>query len=178
MMDELVPFGSRPYLMLLSLLCFSRAMDFLSTWVATPNLVLEGNPLAKWLGWKLGPVINLILCFTLAFWPLVAIIIITNSLLVAARNFQSAWLMRSMGEVYYREWYIERMCHTSLPLYLLCLLGQTLLTASVGAALMLFSPFPSIPSAIGLGVIAYALTVLFYTSLSLWRIRRTLQRAE
>ena len=29
-------------------------MDFLSTWVATPNLVLEGNPIAKKLGWRWG----------------------------------------------------------------------------------------------------------------------------
>ena len=32
----------------------ARGMDFLSTWVATPNLVLEGNPIAKKLGWKMG----------------------------------------------------------------------------------------------------------------------------
>jgi hypothetical protein len=174
MIDEFVPFGSRPYVLLLILLCLSRAADFFSTWLATPNLVLEGNPLAKKLGWKLGPIVNLVLCFTLAFWPLVAIIIITNSLLVAARNFQSAWIMRSMGEEYYREWFLERLCQTGLPLYLVCLLGQTTLTAAVGAGLMLFSAFASVPFAIGLGVVAYALTVLFYTSLSLWRLRRTM----
>ena len=84
--------------MLFLLLFVARGMDFLSTWVATPNLVLEGNPIAKKLGWKWGIPLNLALCVGLAFWPLPAIVISTTSVLVAARNFQSAWLMRSLGE--------------------------------------------------------------------------------
>ena len=54
MTDDLLPFASRGYCLMLALLLFARGMDFLSTWVATPNLVLEGNPLAKKMGWKLG----------------------------------------------------------------------------------------------------------------------------
>ena len=49
-MDDFIPFDSQEYFMLLALLLFARGMDFLSTWVATPHLVLEGNPIAKWLG--------------------------------------------------------------------------------------------------------------------------------
>ena len=43
-MDDSVPFASREYFIMLAILVFSRGMDFLSTWVATPHLVLEGNP--------------------------------------------------------------------------------------------------------------------------------------
>ena len=57
-MDDLVPFGSRLYVMLLLLLLVARGMDFLSTWIATPNMVLEGNPVAKKLGWKWGIPVN------------------------------------------------------------------------------------------------------------------------
>ncbi len=46
-MDDTIPFGSPAYLLMLVLLVFARGMDFLSTWVATPNLVLEGNPITK-----------------------------------------------------------------------------------------------------------------------------------
>ena len=95
-MDDLVPFGSRTYGEILVLLFVARGMDFLSTWIATPNMVLEGNPMAKKLGWKWGIPLNLALCFGFAFWPLPAIVISTTSVLVAARNFQSAWLMRSL----------------------------------------------------------------------------------
>src|SRR5208282_1653757 len=60
-MDDPVPFGSRAYFLMLAVLACARAADFLSTWIATPNLELEGNPLARKLGWKWGSLINTIL---------------------------------------------------------------------------------------------------------------------
>ena len=173
-MDEMLPFGSKEYFWFFGLLLFARGMDFLSTWVATPNLVLEGNPIAKKLGWKLGAVVNLALCFVVASWPLPTIIISTTGLLVAAHNFQLAWLMRSLGEENYRIWMLERISQVRLPLYLVCLLAQTSLIAIVGGAVCIFSETDSIPFAIGLGILAFAIVVLFYTLLSVWRIRRRL----
>lgn len=171
-MEDSVPFASREYFLMLAILVFSRGADFLSTWVATPHLVLEGNPIAKWLGWKWGAVVNVILIVTLAAWPLSAIIVGTASVLVAARNFQSAWLMRSMGEAAYRDWYGQRMSETRITLYLFCLAGNTLLTALVGVALVVFSGGWLIPIGIGMGIIAYATAVILFTLLSIWRSRR------
>src|SRR5437667_6630127 len=162
-MDDFLPFPSRDYFLMLFLLLVSRGMDVLSTWVATPNLVLEGNPIAKKLGWRWGLPINFALCLTLAFWPLPAIVISTTSVLVAARNFQSAWLMRSLGEEGYRCWIAEKLSQTSLALYLFCLLAQTSLIAGVGAGLMFFSNSSLVPFAVGMGIITYALAVTFYT---------------
>src|SRR5579864_4516542 len=133
-MDDFVAFGSRIYGEIFLLLLVARGMDFLSTWIATPNMVLEGNPLAKKLGWRWGIPLNLAMCFGFAFWPLPAIVISTSSVLVAARNFQAAWLMRSLGEHRYRDWHAERIQETSASLYIWCLLGQTALTACVGGA--------------------------------------------
>jgi hypothetical protein len=175
MTGDFLPFASRGYCAMLALLLFARGMDFLSTWLATPNLVLEGNPLAKKLGWKLGGLVNVVLCFVFAFWPLTAIIIITAGLLVAAHNFHVAWLMRSMGEEAYRQWFLEQISRARFPLYLVCLLGETTLTGLIGAALLCFSGMETVPFAIGLGILAYAVIVLFYTSLSLWRLRRQME---
>jgi len=172
-MEDFVPFASRSYALMFLLLIVARGMDFLSTWVATPNLVLEGNPLAKKLGWKWGIPLNLALCFILAFWPLPAIVISTTSVLVASRNFQSAWLMRSLGEHFYREWHIERVQETSVTLYLFCLFAQTALTGGVGAAVISFSEWRLVPLALGLGIVAYALAVAFNTLLGIWRLRRS-----
>ncbi|HWX20809.1 MAG TPA: hypothetical protein VN578_13000 [Candidatus Binatia bacterium] len=179
-MEDLVPFASRTYGLVFVLLLVSRGMDFLSTWVATPNLVLEGNPIAKRLGWKWGIPLNLALCFLFAFWPLPAIVISTTSVLVAARNFQSAWLMRSLGEQLYREWHVERVRETSVTLYLACLFGQTALTAGVGAAVIYFTNWEKdqVPLAIGLGIIAYALAVAFFTLLGIVRLRRAAKTEE
>ena len=181
MTDQFLPFPSRGYALAFLMLIICRGMDVFSTWVATPNLVLEGNPIAKRLGWKWGLPLNLGLCFALALWPFPAIVISTTSLLVAARNFQSAWLMRSLGEQAYRDWHIQRIQETSVTLYLFCLFGQTLLIAAVGAAVIVFSHWQVeiIPLGIGVGIILYAVAVVFFTLLSIWRLRRrALRHAE
>jgi hypothetical protein len=175
MTSNLLPFASGGYWLMLALLVFARGMDFLSTWLATPSLMLEGNPLAKKMGWKIGGLVNLAMCFLFAFWPLTAIIIITAGLLVAAHNFHSGWLMRSMGEEAYRDWFMEQIARARFPLFFLCLLGETLLTGAIGAALLCFSPMESVAFAIGVGIVAYVGIVLFYTTLSLWRLRRRLE---
>jgi hypothetical protein len=170
-MDDFLPFGSQGYWLSLAVLIVSRGMDILSTWVATPNLVLEGNPIAKLLGWRWGIPVNLAFCVSLAFWPLPAIVLSTTSVLVAARNFQSAWLMRSLGEDAYREWHVGRIQDTPVTLYLVCLAGNTVLTAAIGGAVIFFSRMNLVPFAIGVGIVAYGGAVAFYTLLALWRMR-------
>jgi hypothetical protein len=177
-MDDFVPFGSASWLLMLAVLVFGRTMDGLSTWVATPNLVLEGNPIARLLGWRWGIPVNLLFCLALAFWPLPAIILSTTSILVAARNFQSAWLMRSLGEEAYRDWHIQRIQETRVTVFLLCLAGNTLLTAIVGAVVIYFSGRALVPFGIGVGIVGYAGAVAFYTLLAVWRLRRAELRHE
>jgi hypothetical protein len=177
-MDSFLPFGSRGYLLVFALLIVARGLDILSTWAATPNLVLEGNPVAKMLGWRWGSLVNLAFCVGLAFWPLPAIVLSTTSILVAARNFQSAWLMRSLGEENYRDWHVARIQETPITLYLVCLAGNTVLTALVGAAVVYFSKMALVPFGIGIGIIAYGGAVAFYTLIAVVRMRGILLRKE
>lgn len=170
MIEDFTTFGSPEYCVLLACVTFSRAMDFLSTWVATPNLLLEANPLARKMGWKLGIVINLILCFLFSLWPLPALVITTTSLLVAARNFQSAWLMRTMGEVNYRVWMTERLTQAPRRLFLGCLIAQAILFVLLGLGLIFFSGWHLVPFGVGMGMITYAAAVGGYTTLSVWRL--------
>jgi len=171
-MEETLPFGSRDYFLYLAVLLFARGMDLISTRIATPNLELEANPIARKLGWKGGIAFNTVMCGICGLYPLPAIIISTTSVLVAAHNFQNAALMRSMGEQGYRVWMREQLSAIPTPLYLSCLLAQTLLTAGVGAALVWTSdPFHP-PFGIGLGLVGYAAAVLVFTSISVWRSRR------
>ncbi|MDB6121544.1 MAG: hypothetical protein JWQ71_537 [Pedosphaera sp.] len=169
-MEDTVPFGSQFYFVMLGLLAFSRGMDILSTRVATPNLVLEGNPIARKLGWTWNILISVVFSIGFACWPLPAIVISTSSVLVASRNFQQAWLMRSMGEEPYRHWHVARIRETRISLYLFCLFAQTALIAAVGGALIYFCDL-LIPVAIGVGIISYAIAVTFFTLLSVWRMR-------
>jgi hypothetical protein len=171
-MEDTLPFGSRDYFLYLALLLVARGLDLFSTRVATPNLELEANPLARKLGWKGGIAFNGVMCSICGLYPLPAVIISTTSVLVAAHNFQNAALMRSMGEFGYRVWMRERLATIPAPLFFFCLLAQTVLTALVGAALVWTSD-PAQPAfGIGLGLIGYGAAVLIFTSISVWRSRR------
>ena len=174
-MDDVVPFGSQQHGMFFVLLLISRGMDLLSTWAGTPNLGLEGNPVAKKLGWRWGIVVNFAVCLGVALLPLTAIAMSTFSFLVAARNFQNTWLMRSMGEEACRNWHAARLQETPITLFLISLAGDTLLTASVGVGLVYFSSELA-PYAIGMGIIAYAVAVAIFTLLAVWRMRRATER--
>lgn len=171
-MEETIPFWSRDYFIFLVLLVLSRGMDFLSTWVATPHMVLEGNPIAKRLGWKWGSLVNVALCLGFACAPLPAIIISTTSLLVAARNFQGAWLMRTMGEQNYRFWMSERLAEGRTGLFLACLFAQCLLMGIIGGALLCYGGGLLVPTGVGVGTLGYALAVLIYSLISFRRRTR------
>jgi len=171
-MDEAVPFLGGQYFLFLTLLLFSRGLDFLSTWVATPRLLLEGNPIARRLGWKWGAVVNLAVCGAFAFVPLPALIISTTSVLVAAHNFDAGWLMRTMGEEGYRAFIASQHRNTRMSIYVFCLLSKTALWGLVGLALLLFGGGGDVSMGVGIGMVGYALAVLVYSAISAWRLRR------
>ena len=86
--------------------------------------------------------------------------------------------MRSLGEEAYRDWHIQRIQETRITLYLLCLAGNTMLTATVGGVVIYFSARAVVPFGIGVGIVAYAGAVAFYTLLALVRLRRAELRNE
>lgn len=167
-MEIIVDAGSRWWWGSLVALLASRALDLLSTWISTPRLENEGNPLSRKLGWRGGIVFSVLISFGAAFVPLIAIILATTSFLIAAENFRSAWLMRTMGEHAYRDWYLRRVSETPRSLYLGCLLGKTLPFILLGVALAAGSGLRPIPFGMGVGMVGYGLAVLLYT----WLARR------
>ena len=86
--------------------------------------------------------------------------------------------MRSLGEDAYRDWHVQRIQETRVTLYLLCLAGNTVLTAAIGGVVIYFSGRVVVPFGIGIGIIAYAAAVAFYTVLALLRLRRAELRQE
>ena len=170
-MIDAVPFASPAYLVYFGVLFFARAMDILSTWIATPNLLLEANPIARRLGWRWGIPVNFALCAVFARWPLTAVIVATTSMLVAARNFQSAWLMRSAGEAAYQCWVSERFSETPRILFIFCLLAQAFLIGIIGVAIIWFAGPLLVVSGIGAGIVAYAIALVVFSLLAIRRRR-------
>ena len=107
-----------------------------------------------------------------ALWPMPAIMVSAMSLLVAARNFQSAWMMRSMGEYNYAAFIHERMMQVPPALFCASILGQGALTGLVGCAVMYFSRLGSVAFAIGAGIASYAIILVAFSFYALWRTRR------
>lgn len=171
-LDDWIPPGRPGWWVLLALVLLGRLADLGSTWLATPNLALEANPVARRLGWRGGILLNALLAPVFACWPLVAISLSTTSLLVAARNLQHAWLMRSLGEFGYRSWFVQRVSECPRRLVFGCHLGEALLTGLVGLGLLWGARWQLIPFGIGLGMVAYAVAVAVFTLTSLWRVRR------
>lgn len=170
--DEFIVPGTILWWILLFVSLFGRACDLGSTYAGTPRLVLEGNPIAKRLGWKWGVPLNGLLCLVIAACPMMAISLTTSSLLVAARNLQSVWLMRVMGEFHYKQWMSERVRESRPGTVLACYCGESALTALVGAALVVFSNWELVAFSIGTGMMIYGTLVAFFTTLGLWRRRR------
>lgn len=170
--DALVPVGSPEYFVLLGLLVVGRGMDLLSTWVATPTLALEANPVARALGWRWGILVNLGVVTGLAILPLAAVTVITMSLLVAARNLQSAWLMRTLGEYAYRAWIAERYHESRRSVFLLCLVLNASCFVLVGGGLMIFGRGELASLGVGFGIVTYAVAVALFTGLSMRRAAR------
>ena len=168
-MDEIIAFGCSEYWVMLGLLLFARGMDLLSTRFATPTLALEANPLAKWLGWKGGLAFNVALSFAVAFCPMAAVILTTTSLLVASRNFKSAFLMRALGEVNYSLLVGNALREGGRTSFVLCVLGETILFGLVGGAVIWAADGDALIWGLGFGLVAYALAVAFYSLLGLRR---------
>ena len=79
--------------------------------------------------------------------------------------------MRTMGEHNYRAWMGERLAEGKLGLFLFCLFAQCLLTAGIGVGLLCFGDTLLVPTGVGVGMIGYALAVLIYSLISVWRRR-------
>jgi hypothetical protein len=170
--DDWTPIGSTGWRWMALIVAAGRAADLVSTRLATPTLAAEANPLARWLGWRWGVALNAVVVVPLAaMWPLVAVSLAVSSSMVAARNLQWAWIIRSMGEHEYRHWMGWRVAEAGPALPFACHVGEAVLVIAVGACLMTFAEWRLAPFGVGLGLVGYGVAVGSFTTLSLWRAR-------
>src|SRR5690606_22308798 len=128
----------RPYLphMLCALILLGRLGDLLSTWLVTPNLVLEANPVVRRLGFRFM-LFTTPICLVPYLDVLLGAALVPPFLLVSSSNFSKVWIARAMGEsgllVQHRE-YTRR---SSLGKALLSLLAACSFIWILGLAMML-----------------------------------------
>lgn len=170
--SEFVEFGSAAWWRFAALILAGRACDLGSTYLATPRLKLEGNPIARRLGWRGGILLSVLTAVIFGAWPLIAISVTTTSALVAARNFQQAWVMRAMGERAYQAWFSEQVCRSPLWMVLGCHWAEALLAGLPGVSLLIWGEDTRVSLGIGLGLLGYAGAVAGFSTWVLWHLSR------
>lgn len=155
------------------LVLLSRLGDVGTTYLVTPQLKLEANPLARKLKWPFA-VASLGLAF-LPYWSVpLALIVLVPSLLVSASNAAGIWVVRAIGEDEYFRLVVRAAASAKVMPALLLNLLPAFFTALLGYTIQLFYPDPEFHYGyyIGLGVYTYALVLLLYRPLAFIRMKK------
>lgn len=161
---------------LCALLLLARIGDIGTTYLVTPNLVLEANPIARKLGWPFA-----LLTLTACLLPYVhiptAIAALMTFLLVSASNAGKIWMVRTVGENAYAAFMLDLARRSRLSHALLGIAASVFFVALAGATVVLFYPSEDEWGFwLGLGILAYAAAVWLYGSLAMVRLFRHASR--
>jgi len=155
---------------------FAMLGDLVTTYLATPTLELETNPIARRLGWKFG-VAGLLVCL-LPYWSLdAAMVVFVASLLASAGNAGRVWLTRALGEQRQMELLLEAASRSQAWQAYAGVAASAGFIALTGSALMFFYPSPEENWGFwfGLGIVGYGLVIAIYGAL--W-VRRLFRQAS
>ena len=159
-------------LFLIAAVVLSRALDFLSTWLVTPGLALEANPLARRLRWGGMIALNA----PLAALPLahhgLSITLVVLSALVAGTNLSHGALARGAGERNQLEGQRRALRSIGLPAALAMNTAGSLVVCAGGGFMMALAPAAeSNPWWAALGVVAFGVTGLVHLNVAMVRLR-------
>lgn len=159
--------------LLCALILLGRLGDIGSTYLVTPQLRLEANPLVRKLGWRFA-VATLFVCLIPYYSTALGIVVLIPSLMVSAANTSKIWFARAYGEVAYGELILRLARQTRLSQALIPTWLAALFIALIGLVLLLLSPDPNQDWGFwfGIGFLSYALVVALYGSLFFVRLFR------
>lgn len=103
---------------LFALLLLTRVGDIWSTWLATPKLRLEGNLVARRLGWKFA-FATLLVSFLPYYSTALAVAALPVFCLACWSNFCRVWMLRALGEERWAQLITEAASRTARPLAVL-----------------------------------------------------------
>ena len=160
---------------LASLLLVSRLGDVLSTYLMTPKLKLEANPVVRRLRWPFAAA-TLLFCVVPYISTFAAVMALVPFLFVSASNLSRVWMARALGEEAYLELLMTAARRTKLWHAVGCVLGASAFVGLAGLVLSVDDghdwglPF-------SLGLILYSAIQALYGTLFCVRIFRAARRA-
>jgi hypothetical protein len=135
----------------------ARLADIISTYLATPSLRLEANPLVKRLGWSL-PLMSVIVC-VIPYWSVGGgIVVLVVSLWAAADNIARLWFIHALGESAYHDMIQRALDRGSPRELLLTMYAKTICIMVMGSILCVLayaSPEPPLSFWFGVGILSY-----------------------
>jgi hypothetical protein len=155
------------------LLLLSRLGDIGSTYLITPTLKLEANPIVRRLKWPFAGATVFIAA--LPYYSLPAgVAFLIGYLLVCASNCSRLWIARVLGETEYHLFLARVAGRAPIGLSIVFFLLSPLCMATIGGVILLFYPGlqKNWGAWIALGFLSYAVVVGLYGSLALLRLRR------
>jgi hypothetical protein len=165
------------YFINLLLAFFGRGMDFLSTYIATPDLRLEANPIAKKLGWRWMIPLNIILCLLVAETLAGSLIILVASLMVSGSNFSRAIGARGLGAD--RSSLISGEALRNLrPGWALALNSASAAMFILVGLIFFVLPDPELIQYGSLGIIAFGAALLIYGNLQIYRRIKSISKTN
>jgi hypothetical protein len=155
------------------LLLLSRIGDVGSTYLITPTLKLEANPIVRRLKWRFA--IATLLIAALPYYSLPAgVTFLITSLLVCASNCSRIWIARTLGETEHHLFLVRVAGRAPVGLSIVFFLLSPLCMATIGGVIWLFYPdvHRSWGTWIALGFFIYAVVVGMYGSLAFLGLRK------
>lgn len=153
------------------LIFISRLTDIGSTWMVTPKLRLEANPIVRKLGWKYA-ILTTLACLIPYYDPGIGLMCLVVFLLVSSANIGKAWFVRAMGEEEYEKLLITVARKSKLRSALWPMLTSCFFLFFVGLILLYLYPDQETDWGydFALGIMLYTVIVAFYGTLSMFRL--------
>ncbi len=159
--------------LLCALILLSRLADIGSTWLVSPTLKLEANPVVRKLGWWYA-LATVLVCLIPYYSTAYGIAVLIPSLMVSAGNTKKIWFARAYGEAEYDELMLRLARKSRLSHALAPMIAAAGLIASIGFVLVLLCPDPARDWGywFGFGFIAYGIVICIHGSLFFVRLFR------
>lgn len=155
--------------LLFALLLFARASDIFTTWLATPRLAHEANPVTKKFGWWFG-VATVLLSFSAYVSESFALALLGISLCVCASNASKLWLMRTLGEAEYHALLLTLMRRSGLAQALMLNCFPALFYLVLGLFICFVDAEPSRGYYLGMGIWAFGVAILVFYPVRYYRV--------
>lgn len=154
------------------LILVARIGDIGTTYILTPNMKLEANPMMRKWRWPFA-LLSLLLCLMPYISQAAAVMLLVTSLMLSMSNSLRIWLVRSVGEVEYHRFAVAAAgkANSRESLFLVFLPGAFMLLLSL-TMFLFYHDESQWGYWIAGGFLAYAMILLIYMPMGFTRYRR------